>query len=45
MTWMEYLNSIVAAGATKELAMQTVGNLMKMYRTSDWNARVPFDNR
>ncbi len=45
MTWNEYLNSVVAAGATPELAMSTVGQLMDLYQSYDWNAKVPFDNR
>lgn len=45
MTWNEYLKSVMAAGATPELAKNTVDYLMSMYGTDDWNARVPFDNR
>lgn len=45
MTWSEYLNSVVAAGATPEIAMRTVGHLMDLYQSHDWDAKVPFDNR
>lgn len=45
MTWNEYLNSVVAAGAPPELAMKTVGQLMDIYQSHDWDAKIPFDNK
>lgn len=43
MTWNEYLNTLVSRGATPDLAMNSIGHMMDMYESYDWDAKVPFD--
>ena len=45
MTWREYLETEIKAGATPELAQNTVGHLMDLYESWGWDDPIPFDPR
>ena len=41
MTWREYLEKQIEAGATPEMAEMSVGRMMDLYESCDWNDQVP----
>lgn len=43
MTWNEYLELKISRGATPELAMNSIGHMMDLYESYDWDAKVPFE--
>ena len=43
MTWNEYFELMVSRGATPELAQNSIGRMMDLYESYDWNAKVPFE--
>lgn len=43
MTWNEYLDLQISNGATPELAMNSIGHMMDLYESWDWNNKVPFE--
>lgn len=45
MSWSEYYESLIAAGATPECADNTVGHLMDLYESYDWDAQIPFEDK
>ena len=42
MTWNEYLELQISRGAKPELAMNSIGHMMDLYESWDWDAKVPF---
>lgn len=43
MTWQEYLEEQIAAGANEENALNAIGRMMDLYESWDWDAELPFD--
>lgn len=43
MTWNEYLELQISRGAKPELAMNSIGHMMDLYESWDWDAKVPFE--
>lgn len=43
MTWSEYFDLMVTRGATPELAQNSIGHMMDLYESYDWDEKVPFD--
>lgn len=43
MTWNEYLEVVISRGATPELAQNSIGHMMDLYESYEWEAQVPFD--
>lgn len=43
ITWQEYLEKMIKKGATPELAEMSIGRMMDLYESYDWDAQVPFD--
>ena len=43
MTWSEYFDLEVSRGAKPELAQNSIGRMMDLYESRDWDAEVPFE--
>lgn len=43
MTWDEYLNLQISRGATPELAENSIGHMMDLYESYDWDSEIPFE--
>lgn len=43
MTWNEYLDLQISRGASPDLAACSVGHMMDLYESYDWESEVPFD--
>lgn len=43
MSWQEYYDNMIKAGASPECADNTVGHLMDLYESYDWNEQIPFE--
>lgn len=42
MTWEEYYELEISRGGTPDLIMNTIGHLMDLYESYDWDAEIPF---
>ena len=43
MTWNDYLELQIQRGAKPELAMNSIGHMMDLYESWDWDEKVPFE--
>lgn len=43
MTWNEYMALAISRGATPELAQNTIGHLMDLYESYEWEDQIPFN--
>lgn len=43
MTWNEYFELEISRGGTPDLIMNTIGHLMDLYESYDWDAEIPFE--
>lgn len=43
MTWNEYFDLMVSRGSNPENAMNSIGHMMDLYESYDWDSKVPFE--
>ena len=43
MTWQEYLDKMIEQGATLDLVQMSIGRMMDLYESWNWNDEVPFN--
>lgn len=43
MTWRDYLEKLIESGASPDLAEMSVGHMMDLYESYDWDSMVPFE--